>query len=947
MWSETELAFRRRRYLQLRGEWEAAGGVDVLEAKTREREQVRPEIAGIVTDFLDGRSDAETMRAAIDSWSRVHGTFGFGGPAGAMVLNQLVKDSTGSEADDLLRSALRIPSDPQDAIAKVDLVADFIAEIRTRGSGAAIRRAAFFTSWFWWVQDPSLEPRFPKAGSVLTQMGWLDAEPGSEGLRLHTFRQLLAALDDDVRRAGEVFWWMGSPDGDGNVPTVGIDETLPDRCRRVYELPIEPRSEDDSDWQENFVNVSVILAELTRVGKLGAGLLADLGFDVAARTCPPFWMVQQRHLRGSSWVSWTLRSGAGPSPGIRLHVDAGGFQISLNAERHVNPKGFINLFRSHFSGELPPGTSRMLLDTTGDGPGVLVEADPEASWGDVGVVIPDDALETGRGLTDTLTKQFALLAPEAARIANLPIGEDRVVGPSQSIDPAQPLSALLERFRADTGYPSPSDRSNVAAGIEFRSLLKRERLSALTKTEFRRIYYQNFGSPGPQASLNRTIRDADEAEWERILSTVDFLLWDETTPAAERVNNVLEEEHRRVSGLGQAVIMKLLAITHDDLSCLVYPFAGERGKAAVLERLGLPLPAPSVSTGQRQIDAIHAIRGVTGPLGLDPWEEMRFLYWLLDGATLDDPQTGDTVEEAGDNFEQQLIEAAEDLYLDAEFLRDIHRLLSRHRQVVFYGPPGTGKTFIAQRLARIIAPDDEQRRLVQFHPSTSYEDFVEGFRPVLHDNQLTYELQSGPLRDLADAALADPQRTYVLIIDEINRANLPKVLGELLFLLEYRNESVRPLYRPDDEFSLPENLWLIGTMNTADRSVALLDAALRRRFHFVDFSPDVRGESPISQVLKTWVEREGELAVLPEIVDALNNRLHRELGGDHLAFGPSFFMRQGITEDDLRDIWRHQVEPLIADLFFGDPQRASQFALENILNELGPAALDGDASTES
>lgn len=940
MWSETELAFRRRRYVQLRSEWESAGGVEVLEKKTAERDAVRPEIAGILADFLDGRTDVETLRSAIDSWARVHGTFGFGGPAGAMVLNQLVKDSQGTEADDLLRSVIRVPTGPDDAIDKVNRVAAFIAEIRTRGSGAAIRRAAFFTSWFWWVQDPSLEPRFPKAGRVLVDMGWLDPNPGSEGLRLHTFRELLGALDDDTRRAGEVFWWLGAPDRDERTPIVGMDETLHDRCRRVYELPFEPGGDEDALWQENFINVSVILAELTRIGKVGAGLLSQLGLDAPAKVAPPYWMVQQRHLRGSSWVSWRLRDGVNPSPGIRLHVDSDGTQLSLNSEKHVNPKGFINRFRSHFSGNLPSGTSMMVFDTNGNGHGVLVEADPEASWSDVGMVLPAGSLATGQQLVDTLATHFDVLAPEVSRIANTRV-EDPATTRQSAEQPTSP-TALLQRFRAESGYPSANDRSNVAAGDDFRTLLKRERLPALTKTEFRRIYNQSYGSPGPQANLNRSVRDADDQEWERILATVDYLLWDETTPVADRINQVLDDEHRRVSGLGQAVIMKLLAICHSELSCLVFPYAGERGKAAVLEHLGLPLPAPTTSPGERQVSAIQAIRSVTGPLVLDPWEEMRFLYWLLDGATLDDPQTDNVVDEVVGERDQRVIEAAEDLYLEVGFLEDILRLLDRHRQVVFYGPPGTGKTFIAQRLARIVAPDAEQRRLVQFHPSTSYEDFVEGFRPVVVDNQLTYELQPGPLRDLADAAAADPRRTYVLIIDEINRANLPKVLGELLFLLEYRNESVRPLYRPDEEFSLPENLWVIGTMNTADRSVALLDAALRRRFQFVDFSPDVRGEGPISQVLMNWVQRNDELPVLPEIVDALNNRLHRELGGDHLAFGPSFFMRPGITEDDLRDIWRHQVEPLVADLFFGDPQRARPFALEEILGELGPVAPDDE-----
>jgi 5-methylcytosine-specific restriction protein B len=186
----------------------------------------------------------------------------------------------------------------------------------------------------------------------------------------------------------------------------------------------------------------------------------------------------------------------------------------------------------------------------------------------------------------------------------------------------------------------------------------------------------------------------------------------------------------------------------------------------------------------------------------------------------------------------------------------------------------------------------------------------------------------------------------VLIIDEINRANLPKVLGELLFLLEYRDKSIRPLYRPDEPFSLPDNLWLIGTMNTADRSIALVDAALRRRFQFVEFVPDVQGTNPISKVLRNWVERERQLGVLPEIVDTVNNRLQAELGGEHLALGPSYFMKKGIDEAMLREIWRYQIEPLVDDLFFGEPKRKARFGFDAIWSELTAGSDPAEISSE-
>ena len=138
-----------------------------------------------------------------------------------------------------------------------------------------------------------------------------------------------------------------------------------------------------------------------------------------------------------------------------------------------------------------------------------------------------------------------------------------------------------------------------------------------------------------------------------------------------------------------------------------------------------------------------------------------------------------------------------------------------------------------------------------------------------------------------------------MVIDEINRANLPKVLGELLFLFEYRDEQVPTQYRPDDPFELPKDLWFIGTMNTADRSIALIDAALRRRFHFVPFFPN---HGPMAGLLGRWLESERRTGLGRRAGRAWStHELEERLGGPHLQLGASHFMQQGLDEARLRD----------------------------------------------
>jgi len=148
-------------------------------------------------------------------------------------------------------------------------------------------------------------------------------------------------------------------------------------------------------------------------------------------------------------------------------------------------------------------------------------------------------------------------------------------------------------------------------------------------------------------------------------------------------------------------------------------------------------------------------------------------------------------------------------------------------------------------------------------------------------------------------------------------------MGELYFLLEYRGESVTLQYS-GEQFSLPENLWLICTMNTADRSIALVDAALRRRFYFAPFFPD---EPPITGLLRRWLERQDHsLLWVADVVDKANRRL----GDRQVAIGPSYFLREDLTEEWVEIIWEHAVIPYLSEQFFDEEERLEEFDLRSL-----------------
>jgi 5-methylcytosine-specific restriction protein B len=278
----------------------------------------------------------------------------------------------------------------------------------------------------------------------------------------------------------------------------------------------------------------------------------------------------------------------------------------------------------------------------------------------------------------------------------------------------------------------------------------------------------------------------------------------------------------------------------------------------------------------------------------------------------------------------------------------IQAVLERKGQVILYGPPGTGKTYWAEQTARELAAracfratfdalDDEQKtqllgdgktfsgnvRICCFHPGYGYEDFLEGLRPEVEDGQMYFKPRNGVFKQLCRDASAHQDQPFYLIIDEINRGDIPRIFGELLMVLEKdKRNKVIVLPLTGQLFRVPNNVYLIGTMNTADRSIALLDTALRRRFGFIELMPDME---PLKKAevggipLGAWLE-------------SLNSRIREHVGRDarNLQIGHAYLMKRGQPLSDFATFARvvqEDILPLLEEYCYEDYTR-----LERILD---------------
>lgn len=937
---ENDLPRWRAKFEQI----EAAAALDEEYVATRDHEErLRgerdAELRAIIDELVESL-DFASFRQAMDSWARRPGPYlpfkGFPQMWINQVSHAVADGNTAAVA--AMAQAVLPPDTVADSVAKmVDLQAATTTMTKPQPGRIPTVLSVYWSSANVRTSWPTMWPSGPEQ---LRRLGWL--RPWNNYDVWPHFVEIARAMyPQDSRQVARPLWFLK------NNPFVGLNPFLREMCVEAAQLM--------SGYDRGSGYPDAVTAEraesLARQLK-GEAALAGSGLAAALsdRTGLELKSANIEHriafdksaaYRADTYTLWTMTDEA-YAPSFRLWATRSGLAFGVHAyggSGRNDTRGAAARVASDLPGDVSYFAVRPHLS------GDRLRPVPTYESGElfVGKWWTWDEAPQGLALREVILDLAEEYLP-VFQVIHAPSKQSPALEDSEGSSADEPLSAYKDRFVAERPYPTEKDIWHREERARFAQSLSSSNLSVFDLDVFRQVINgPRYGGAGPQSILNTSLRAMDSIALDAFAANLREILWGDES-IERRIDRALDWDDLGTKGLGESVIMKMLSITDPERILPVFPLTGPMGKIALLRKLDLPEPSEELSRGERHLSANNALRERLEPLFPgDLWGQAQFGYWLLHQEEVHPPEV------------DRLTEVASDLHVQEEFLREVEELLLDKGQVVFYGPPGTGKTYIADRFAAAIQPDSDRRMLVQFHPSMSYEDFFEGYRPNLDDGgAMSYELRPGPLAIMARKAEAAPGVPHVMIIDEINRANLPRVFGELLYLLEYRKKWVRTAYRADEPFELPANLYFIGTMNTADRSIAMIDAALRRRFHFIPFVPH---EGPLAGVLRKWLKEKGEPAWIANMVDRVNEQLAALLRGPHLLIGHSHFMVGGadaskpavLTDERLRRIWDYGIYPLIEDQLHSKPERLKEFTWAAVLKAYGPgteSALEADVDTD-
>ena len=510
----------------------------------------------------------------------------------------------------------------------------------------------------------------------------------------------------------------------------------------------------------------------------------------------------------------------------------------------------------------------------------------------------------------------------------------------------QEFEAFLRRWRKEL-FPEERLQARFMAEQEARELLE-ERVGYLTKDDLKRLStLVNSDFKKGTIQKSRLVRVYTGQHLERLIAHLDtFNLWVKRlfTDPEERLHEPLSALLKGdiLPGLGKTAPTMILYLRNPD-RYNIWTASMEKGLLRLLNRK---------KKGREELQDYFAyneeVNSLKETCALRSQEIDVILSRMARESgrrwTIKPRRKGERGESAHD-IHEEIAEASErygqgsytlemlarEVFYPESFIREVEALLLEKRQVIFYGPPGTGKTFFAEKFARYFtdplqSSSQGRVRVIQFHPSYGYEEFIEGIRPVPTDGGLKYEIVPGIFKRFCDEARGKWGR-YLLIIDEINRGNIPKIFGELMYLLEYRRAAIELQYS-GRSFAVPDNLFLIGTMNTTDRSLALVDHALRRRFHFIQFLPQ-------PDLLKKWLDVHQIDPSEAERLGKLNRRLQEEGIEEGFLIGHSHFMREDLKRGGLRKVVLYTIKPMLEEYFYHHPAKVDQ-----IVREIFPDVLE-------